>query len=227
MQFLADTFSLEVIEKLAHQAAISGATSNTAIAAKEGIANYFDAAESLAEIAHQLDVSISPPALDTPEALLKGALILRSIGPFRIKIPITTSAGTPTHDVIMRLRGLQVPINITAVLDAGQLHSSMLEDLQPSETILVSVFAGRCRDIGRNPSEVIRQVRSEHPRSVKTIWASTRDLQSIVEAESACSDYVTARPELLLRRIGPPQSLDETTQDVLREFQAAADKMGY
>lgn len=81
------------------------------------------------------------------------------------------------------------PTNWTAVCSQHQLI-----DRKFTETDIVSVFAGRIMDTGRDPGKVIEWAKAT---GAQVLWASVREPYNLVMAEQAGCDIITVPPAIL------------------------------
>ena len=101
-----------------------------------------------------------------------------------VKIPVTNTGGQSTAPVIAALSAAGVKVNVTAVLTLEQVTAvaQALADKTPS---IVSVFAGRIADTGRDPvpmmAEALR-ILAARP-GCELLWASPREVLNVFQAE--------------------------------------------
>ena len=115
-----------------------------------------------------------------------------------VKIPITNSQGVSTQPVISELTSRGYKVNITAVMTSQQV-AGILNCLDPSIPSYVSVFAGRIADTGINPSRIVSEtleLLSEH-KSTEVIWASSREVLNISQAQDCKCHIITATNDIL------------------------------
>lgn len=102
--------------------------------------------------------------------------------------------------------------NLTAVCHQSQLRDLVIED----EDAVISVFAGRIMDTGRDPQPVIDAARTT---GAQVLWASVREPYNIVQAEAAGCDIVTVPPAILRKYLdwhGKP--LETVAQETIAQF---------
>ena len=79
------------------------------------------------------------------------ALLISSWGAnVYVKIPVTNTRGESLADLILELSLEGLKLNVTAILSLRQVWT-VAHALTESESAVVSVFAGRIADTGRNP----------------------------------------------------------------------------
>jgi transaldolase len=100
--------------------------------------------------------------------------------------------------------------------------------LNPDVPAIVSVFAGRIADTGRDPIPLMRAAKAAlkvRPKA-ELLWASPRELLNVFHAQEAGADIITMTPDMLakLRFVGKDlaEFSRETVEMFFRDAQAAA-----
>ena len=113
----------------------------------------------------------------------------------------------------------KVKLNITALmtLDQVKLVLSVLDNKVPS---IISVFAGRIADTGRDPISIMKNCLDEikiHPKS-ELLWASSRELLNIFQADEIGCHIITVNRDIIkkLKLIG--YDLEEYSLDTVKTF---------
>ncbi|MFN7133665.1 MAG: transaldolase family protein, partial [Myxococcales bacterium] len=136
--------------EMAKNPLISGLTTNPTLMRKAGVADYRAfCKEVLAEVKDK-PISFEVFADDFPN-MERQARELATWGQnVYVKIPVTNSLGEPTTELVRRLSHDGVKLNVTAVFTLKQVLdvAGALKGGAPS---VVSVFAGRIADTGRDP----------------------------------------------------------------------------
>lgn len=104
-------------------------------------------------------------------------------------------------------------VNLTAICSVGQVPESL-----PSTSDIISVFAGRIMDTGRNPGAVIEAAQDT---GAQVLWASVREPYNIVQAEDCGCDIVTVPPAILRKWLdwqGKP--LELVAAETIAQFEA-------
>jgi transaldolase len=145
-----------------------------------------------------------------------------------VKIPITNSMGQSTRSVIKELSSEGVAINVTALLTVDQVKT-VVDSVDQSSNVFISVFAGRIADTGRDPIPLMQEalvIMKEKPKA-KLIWASPRELLNVIQANDIGCHVITATSDILkkLELIG--KDLSEYSLDTVRMFRDDALASGY
>ena len=100
----------------------------------------------------------------------------------------------------------------------GICHERQIPPFLMSQTDIVSVFAGRIMDTGRDPRPLIERVKTWR---AQVLWASVREPYNITQAEQAGCDIVTVPPAILRKYLewnGLP--LEVVAERTIAQFEA-------
>ena len=118
-------------------------------------------------------------------------------------------------------------LNVTAIFTLDQVRT-VADALDPATSGIVSVFAGRIADTGIDPIPhmlAAKQILGARPKA-QLLWASTRELLNIFQAEETGCDIITVPNEFLgkLDLVGKDlaEYSRETVQGFYRDAAAAA-----
>ena len=100
-----------------------------------------------------------------------------------------------------------------------------------SDTVpaIISIFAGRISDTGTDATKIVRESvqYTVDRKNIEILWASCRDLYSIVEAE-ACGCQIITVPNAILEKLKLfGKDLTEYSLETVREFFRDAASLGY
>jgi len=115
-----------------------------------------------------------------------------------VKLPVTNTRGEPLFDAVRRLSRDGVKVNMTAIFTVEQA-SRAIEALDGGAPACVSVFAGRLGDLGIDYRPIMREavLRARRTPNVEIIWASTREVFNVVEADAMGCHIITAPADVL------------------------------
>ena len=125
----------------------------------------------------------------------------------------------------MSLEGLK--LNVTAILSLRQVWT-VAHALTESESAVVSVFAGRIADTGRNPVPLMMaalDILGDVPQA-ELLWASPREILNVIEADDIGCHIVTVTHDLLKKIGGLGRSLEEVSRDTVVMFHDDAQQSG-
>jgi len=145
-----------------------------------------------------------------------------------VKIPVTNTLGESSAKLVHVLAQSGVKLNVTALTALDQVRdvSAALAGGPPA---IVSVFAGRVADTGRDPVPImaaaVELVRIY--RNVELIWASPRELLNIFQADAIGCHIITVTSDILkkLHLIG--KDLHEYSLDTVKMFHDDGMNAGY
>jgi transaldolase len=145
-----------------------------------------------------------------------------------VKIPVTNTQGESSAKLVHDLAREGVKLNVTALTALDQVRD-VSNALAGGPPAIVSVFAGRVADTGRDPvpmmAAAVELVRP-YP-NIELIWASPRELLNIFQADAIGCHIITATNDIFkkLHLIG--KDLHEYSLETVRMFHDDATKAGY
>jgi len=119
-------------------------------------------------------------------------------------------------------------VNVTAILTLDQVRCAV-DALAGGSPAVVSVFAGRIAETGRDPAPIIAgavEMLTGHP-NVELIWASPRELLNIFQADALGCHIITATDGILSKLDTVGKDLDEFSLDTVKMFYKDAVQSGY
>ena len=119
-------------------------------------------------------------------------------------------------------------MNITAVFTKVQALN-VIENLTQNVDSVVSVFAGRIADSGRDPIPTMKDIRTHLGRNdyVKLLWASPREVLNVIQAEQSGCDIITMSKDLWKKLPNLGKDLDEFSIETVRMFYEDAKICGF
>lgn len=212
---------------MAKNAWIAGFTTNPSLLKKAGVTDYESYGRELVAAVPDRHLSFEVFSDDIPE-MVDQARLISSWGPnVHAKLPVTNTRGEPLYDAVRALSRDGVKVNVTAIFDPEQVARSVdaLAGLAPA---CVSVFAGRMADLGIDYRPVMEDAvaRARKTPNVEIIWASTREVFNIIEADAMGCHIITAPADMLqkLPALGSmtPKDLSLAAVKAFREDALAA-----
>jgi transaldolase len=177
---------------------IAGFTTNPSLLKKAGVADYEAYARDLVKAVPDRHISFEVISDDIPEMMEQARTIASWGRNVYAKLPVTTTAGQPLYDAVKTLSREGVKVNMTAIFSSDQVARAIdaLAGLAPA---CVSVFAGRLADLGLDyrPTMLDAVARAKQTKNVEIIWASTREVFNVIEAEAIGCHIITAPADIL------------------------------
>lgn len=202
IKIFADGAEKEGMLKLAKEPYIQGFTTNPTLMKKAGITDYAAFAKEM--LSHITDKSISFEVFsDDFKEMERQARIIHSWAPnIYVKIPVMNTKKKSSAALVKKLSQEGVRLNVTALLTLQQVKE-VLAALSPGTPAIISVFAGRIADTGHDPMPIMKAAKDlmRKKPNIELLWASTRQLYNLYEAESVGTDIITL-PHDILKKLG-------------------------
>jgi transaldolase len=228
VKLFADGADLAGIKEMAANPAIKGFTTNPTLMRKAGVADYKAFALQALQVVGGRSISFEVFADEFGE-MEKQAHEIASWGKnIYVKIPITNTNREFSGPLVERLSRAGVQVNVTALMTVDQVKR-VTERLAPDTPAIISVFAGRIADTGRDPmpimAEAVRIMKAK-PKA-ELIWASPRELLNIVQAGEVGCHIITATNDILKKLSLVGKDLDQYSLETVEMFHKDAKAAGY
>lgn len=228
IKIFADGADIESMLKAKEAGIVKGFTTNPSLMKKAGVKDYEHFAKEILSEIKELPISFEVLSDDFETMEREARRIASWAENVYIKIPITNTKGQSSVPLIKKLTRDGFKINITAILSFEQiipLHEELTEDA----IIIISIFAGRIADTGRDPIPHMKQATDlfrDRP-SAEILWASPRELLNIFQAENIGCHIITVLDEILnkLHLIG--KDLNEYSVETVKMFYNDSISAGY
>ena len=186
------------IVEMAKQPWITGFTTNPSLLKKAGVSHYEAFGRDLVEAVPDRHISFEVFSDDIPEMIAQARLITTWGENVYVKLPVTTTKAEPLFDAVRTLSHDGVKINMTAIFTSEQVAHAV-EALDGGAPSCVSVFAGRLADFGIDYRPIMQDAvaRANKAKSIEIIWASTREVFNVVEADVMGCHIITAPADVL------------------------------
>lgn len=186
------------IVEMAKQPWIAGFTTNPSLLKKAGVSDYAAYARDLVAAIPDKHVSFEVFSDDVTEMVAQARVIAGWGRNVYVKLPVTTTRGEALFEAVRTLSREGVKINMTAIFTSDQVARAV-EALNGAAPACVSVFAGRLADFGIDYRPIMRDAiaRARATRNIEIIWASTREVFNVVEADSMGCHIITAPADIL------------------------------
>ncbi|MSQ73430.1 MAG: transaldolase [Betaproteobacteria bacterium] len=228
VKLFADGADLAGIRELAANPLIGGFTTNPTLMRKACVTDYRTFALEVLKAVPDRPVSFEVVADDLGE-MEQQALEIASWGAnINVKIPVTNTRREFCGPLIERLSRAGVKLNVTALLTLDQVKE-VTACLAAETPAVISVFAGRIADTGRDPIPVMAEavkIMRARPKS-ELSWASTRELLNIFQADSIGCHIITATDDILKKLFLVGKDLDQYSLETIRMFYNDASAAGY
>jgi len=214
-----DGARLEDLKTFSNSSFIEGFTTNPSLMKQAGVVDYEKFIKEATALIKKKPISFEVISDDFDE-MKRQALKLSSFSKnIFVKIPITNTLGESSLPLIEELVRKEIKLNVTAVMTVEQIQA-LAKVFNKKTPVIVSIFAGRIADTGIDPTSIIRQARAilKPFANVKLLWASTRELLNIFQADQAGCDIITVVPEFLKKIHLIDYDLQKFSLDTVRMF---------
>ena len=215
----ADGADLETIAARAKDPLIKGFTTNPTLMRKSGIQDYERFAKDALALVDGRPISFEVFADDFP-TMEKQARRIASWGSnISVKIPVSNTRGEPATSLIHLLSAEGIPVNVTAIMTEAQVEA-ISAALNADTPAIVSVFAGRIADTGRDPVPIMQRCKSllSDKPAAKLLWASPREVLNVFQADAAGCDIITVTDDLLMKLVYIGKDLDAFSLETVKMF---------
>ena len=195
---------------------------------KVGVSDYKDFSQNLLKLITDKPISLEV-FTDEIDLMEEQAREISSWGKnVYVKIPITNSKGKSTIDLIKRLINDNIKCNITAVLTFNQVKE-ILKVANDKTEMIISIFAGRIADTGINPINIMKDSvgMCKEKKNIKILWASTREVLNIFEANRINCHIITVPHEILKKFKNIGKDLTEVSLETVKSFYSDAKEAGF
>jgi transaldolase len=220
VKLFTDGAAKEQILDMAKQPWIAGFTTNPSLMKKAGVTDYETYAREVVAAVPDRHISFEVISDDIDEMVAQARLFASWGKNVYAKLPVTTTRGEGLYDAVRMLSHEGVKVNMTAIMASEQVARAV-DALNGGAPACVSVFAGRLADLGIDYRPVMRDAvkRARATPNVEIIWASTREVFNVVEADEIGCHIITAPADILkkLPAVGSKTSVD-LSLDAVKAF---------
>ena len=207
---------------------IQGFTTNPTLMKKAGITDYKAFAHEILQAIPDRPISFEVFA-DEFIDMERQALEIKTWGEnVYVKIPVSNTRQEMAYDLIDRLSGAGVHLNVTAILTLEQVQN-VADALKDGPDSIVSVFAGRIADTGLDPVPVMQKALTllEVAPKAELLWASPREVLNIYQADNIGCHIITATNDLIRKLALGGKDLAEYSLETVQMFYDDAQSAGY
>ena len=228
VQLFADGADKAQILKSYANPLIKGFTTNPTLMRVAGITDYEAFAHDILKVVTDRPISFEVFADEFGE-MERQALKIAAWGKnVYVKIPVTNTRRESSMKLIQKLSHSGVKVNVTAIMTLDQVRDSVAA-LGGGAPSVVSVFAGRIADTGRDPIPIMAEsvkMLSPHP-TMELIWASPRELLNIFQADDIGCHIITVTDGVLSKLTTVGKDLGDYSLETVQMFFNDASKSGF
>jgi len=207
---------------------IKGLTTNPSLMKKAGIKDYETFAKDILSTIKEKPISFEVFSDDFDDMEKQAMEIASWAANVYVKIPITNTKKESSKELVQRLAKKKVKLNITAIMTLDQVKTvlSVLDNKVPS---VISVFAGRIADTGKDPIPLMKECLKEmkiNPKS-ELLWASPRELLNIIQADQIGCHIITVTKDIIKKLQFIDYDLKDYSLDTVKMFYKDAVDAGF
>ncbi len=214
-----DIAQIEVIKKFNKKKIVKGFTTNPSLMRKAGAKNYEIYSKEILKVTKNKPVSLEVFG-DNYREMKKQAIKISSWGKnVYVKIPIVNSKGIFMGKIIKELNNQNIKINITAIYSSKQVEK-VLKLLNKKTKVILSLFAGRAGDVGKDPVPEFRKSisMSKNFKNVEILWASVREPYNYLQAKQLGCHIITIPPSIIEKIDKFGKTFNELTLETVKGF---------
>ena len=228
IKIFADGAKVDVMRKMNELDYVSGFTTNPSLLKQAGVTDYISFAKQIVKEFYPKPISLEV-INDSKEEMVKEARILSALGQnVFVKIPVVNFKGETTYDIISKLSSEGIRLNITAVFTIKQVEN-IKKSLSPYTDNIISIFAGRIADTGRNASVIVKEAVEQcaNMNNIEILWASCREVFNIIEAENSGCHIITITEDVMHKLKYLDKDMDEFSKETAKMFHDDAFACGF
>ena len=158
-KIFCDIADVDQIKKFTKKKIVKGFTTNPSLMRKAGAKDYKSYSKRILRECPNKPISFEVFADDNKIMIDQGIKISNWGKNVYVKVPVVNSKNNFTGAVIKKLNNLNIKLNVTAVYTAKQT-SKILKNINKNTKVIISIFAGRAGDAGKDPiPEFIKSIK--------------------------------------------------------------------
>tara|TARA_X000000950_G_scaffold100172_1_gene126659 strand:+ start:417 stop:1115 length:699 start_codon:yes stop_codon:yes gene_type:complete len=218
-KIFCDIADYKTIKFFNNKSLVDGFTTNPSLMRLAGAKNYKDYSLKILKVCRKKPISFEVFA-DNAKNMLMQAYEINSWGKnVYVKIPVVNSRGIFMGAVIKELSDKGIKLNITAVYTYEQTKM-ICKKLNKKTKSIISIFAGRMADKGKDPLPIFKRSISltKKSKNIEILWASTREAYNYIQAKQINCDIITMPPKVINQINSFGKSFKSMTLDTVKGF---------
>lgn len=228
IKIYSDGADAQEIIRMDGEGFVDGFTTNPTLMKGAGVTDYLSFAKEVLSSVKEKSISFEVFS-DELEDMNRQAHILSELGDnVWVKIPVSNTRGEYTYPLLRKLSYEGIKLNVTAIFTEEQtrkVYSSLSRDT-PS---IISIFAGRIANAGVDPERIMEFASNlvSEDEKIETLWASSREVFNIIQAQRCGTDIITLTPALISGMKDLGKDLDQFSLETVKMFYDDAQKSGF
>jgi transaldolase len=228
VKIFADGADLKSMKEASANPIVKGFTTNPTLMRAAGVTDYKSFALDVLKAIPDRPVSFEVFADDFSTMEDQAREIASWGSNVYVKIPVSNTKGEFCGPPIAALSRAGIKLNVTAVFTHEQI-AKIAAALAEDTPAVVSVFAGRIADTGRDPVPHMREglaLLKNRPKA-ELLWASPRELLNIFQADEIGCHIITVTGDVIKKLGLVSKDLDVYSRETVTMFYTDAVKAGY
>ena len=213
-----DIADIKQIRRFNNKNIVKGFTTNPSLMRKAGAKNYQIYSKEILKFCKK-PISFEVFG-DDYKSMKRQAIIINSWSKnIYVKIPIINSKGSFMGKLIKELSHKNIKLNITSVYNSSQTKK-ILKCLNKKSKTIISIFAGRAGDVGKDPIPELKKsiLISRRYKNVKILWASVREPYNYLQAKQIGCHLITVPPKIIEKIENFGKSFEQLTKETVSGF---------
>ena len=218
-KIFCDSADYETIKLFNNKSIVDGFTTNPSLMRISGAKNYKDYSFKILKICKKKPISFEVFADDQKEMLKQAYKINTWAKNVYVKIPVVNSKGKFMGAVIKELSAKGIKLNITAIYSLDQVNK-ILKCLDKKTKSIISIFAGRMADKGKDPLPIFKKsiLKVKRYKNIEILWASTREAYNFIQAKQLGCNIITMPPKIINQITSFGKSFNQLTLETVKGF---------
>ena len=218
-KIFCDIAELQIIKKFNKKRIVKGFTTNPSLMRKAGAKDYKSYCKKILNIIKNKPVSFEVFSDNQLSMIEQGKKITKWGKNVYVKVPVVNSKNQFTGKVIKELNNNKIKLNITAVYTSKQTEK-ILKNINKKTNVIISIFAGRSADAGKDPSPEFRNSikLAKKFKNVEILWASVREPYNYLQAKQLRCHIITIPPSTIEKIENFGKTFDQLTIETVEGF---------
>ena len=227
-KIFCDIAELDLIKKFNKKNIVKGFTTNPSLMRKAGAKDYKSYSKKILSICKDKPVSLEVFADQYSEMKIQALKINAWAKNVYVKVPVINSKGKFMGRIIKELNNQNVKLNITAVYSAKQTEK-ILKLINKKTKVIISIFAGRAADSGRDPIPEFKKsiYLAKRFKNVKILWASVREPYNYLQAKNLGCHIITVPPGIIEKIEKFGKTFSQLTEETVKAFLVDSKKSNF
>ena len=217
-KIFCDIADINQIKKFNKKKIVKGFTTNPSLMRSAGAKDYQKYSKEILKVCKK-PISFEVFG-DDYDSMKRQALVINSWGEnVYVKIPVINSKGIFMGKIIKQLNSRNIKLNITAVYNAQQTQK-IIKCLNKKSKVIISIFAGRAADTGKDPIPEFKKSisMSKNYKNIEILWASVREPYNYLQAKQLGCHIITVPPKIIEKIEKFGKSFSQLSTETVKGF---------